>query len=250
MNEIYMLSSLIEKSKTITILTGAGVSTESGIPDFRSTDGLWTADYSRTEIISKSFFNYKPKIFWKYYKEIFQIKLMGDYNPNSTHLFLKYLEDLGKDIRIFTQNVDRLHQKAGSSKVYEMHGNIHTATCPKCKTQYEREYILSEEIPRCNRTNSKGNPCGFILKPDVVLFGDTVKHYQECLESIYDSQLFLVLGTSLEVYPVNQLPKYVSNASDIKKVLINKDQTEMDHYFNLRIYDRLSNVWEQIKEGM
>lgn len=250
MNELYILSSRLKEAQTVTVLTGAGVSTESGIPDFRSSNGVWTKDIERTNVISKSYFEYRPKDFWKYYKDIFQIKLMGDYLPNRTHTILKELEEAGKDIRIFTQNIDGLHQKAGSSKVYEMHGSINMATCPKCKNKYDLKHILLEEVPRCTKVNGKGRICNFILKPDVVLFGDTVKYYQECLESIYESEVFLVMGTSLEVYPVNQLPKYVSGATKIHKVIVNKEKTEMDHYFQVKIHENLNHIWMQIEEDL
>lgn len=240
------LMNVIKNSQVITVLTGAGVSTESGIPDFRSNNGIWTNNIHRTKIISLDYFLSKPKLFWKNYKEIFNVKLMNNYEPTTTHLFLKQLEKEGRDIRIFTQNVDGLHRKAGSHNVFEMHGSIEKAFCPKCKTIYSLDYIMQEEVPRCNRVNKKGVFCGFILKPDVVLFGDTVRFYEEAINSINQSSLFLVLGSSLEVYPVNQLPKHVQYTDKVYKGIVNREPTVMDEYFNDVVHKELQDFIDGI----
>lgn len=148
------------------------ISTESGIPNFRSSGGFWKEGENREYYISKCYFERNPKDFWKKYKDIFELKLMGNYKPNTGHLFIKELEEKGKNITVLTQNVDGLHQKAGNQHVIELHGTLQSATCPKCKTKYDITFINQHEIPRCTKENAKGKKCDFILKPDVVLFSD------------------------------------------------------------------------------
>lgn len=222
----------IKESHTITVLTGAGVSTESGIPDFRSANGVWQQNDKNQIHMTSGYFNSRPKLFWPHYKEIFDIEEISNCQPTTAHLFLKQLEDEGRDIRIFTQNIDGLHTKAGSSKVFEMHGSFNKATCPKCKTQYGLEHILKEPIPRCTQAKKKGQSiCGFILKPDTVLFGERVRHYEDAVNSINQSSLFVVLGSSLEVRPVNQLPELAHQQSNIHTGIINNEPTRMDRFF-------------------
>lgn len=240
------LKDILDSAKKITVLTGAGISTDSGIPDFRSIDHVWKEKIPRDQAISRSMFNRRPKLFWEYYKDAFQLKLMGNYKPNPMHLFLVELEKLGKEVRIFTQNVDGLHQAAGSSYVREVHGTLKTSTCPKCKTKYDLEYVNQNAIPRCNRINSKNNPCNFILSPDVVLFGDTINHYDEALESIYESDVFLVIGTSLEVYPIRTLPEVVKDATKIKKIFLNLHEVPRQKYFDLAINDQFSKILTEL----
>ncbi|MFY4774173.1 NAD-dependent protein deacylase [Metabacillus sp. RGM 3146] len=237
-----MLKKLIGEAKVISVLTGAGISTESGIPDFRSTRGLWTEDVSRMDVISKSYFEAEPEQFWKYFKDIFQTKLSDQYEPNSGHYFLKELEDEKKDVRVFTQNVDGLHDKAGSSKVYELHGTIRYATCPECSRRHGLDYINVNELPQCIS-------CQTILKPDVVLFGDMVKHINELYNSVNESDLLLVIGTSLEVFPVSQVPRDFSRKPGLTKVLINKDPTIMDPFFDLVLPIKAGEAAEALRNS-
>jgi NAD-dependent deacetylase len=154
---------------------------------------------------------------------------------------------MGKKVNVLTQNIDGLHRKAGSSDIIELHGTLQYATCPKCKKKYNLAYINDCVIPRCKKTNAKGNVCNFILKPDVVLFGDEVKGYEEALQKAYDADLFLTLGSSLKVYPVNQIPMMLSRAPGIKKVIINKEATIMDKYFDLTIHDSIGATINTLK---
>ncbi|TWN32398.1 NAD-dependent protein deacetylase [Bacillus licheniformis] len=154
--EALRFADMIENAERITVLTGAGMSTESGIPDFRSAGGIWTEDLSRMEAMSRDYYERYPKLFWPKFKELFQMKMTGTYRPNDGHLYLAELEKSGKDVRVFTQNIDGLHLKAGSRHVYELHGSIQTAACPKCGARYGLDHILQEEVPRCNRVNGKG----------------------------------------------------------------------------------------------
>jgi len=241
------LANDIKKSKTITVFTGAGMSTESGIPDFRSTTGMWEEDRKREYYISKSYYQGYPKDFWKKFKDIFSLKMMGEFQPNSGHLFLKELENMGKNVHILTQNIDGLHEKAGSSDILNLHGTLQTATCPKCKRKYNLDYINDAILPRCKKSNAKGKVCDFILKPDVVLYGDEVNGYEKALEKAYDADLFLTLGSSLKVYPVNQIPMMLSRAPGIKKVIINKEPTGMDRYFDLTIHQSIGETIHSLK---
>lgn len=230
--------------KFITFLTGAGISTESKIDDFASTDKQWTYKIPRVQAISKGYYEQNPKEFWKIFKETFKMKLMKNYRPNYGHIFLKELEDKGKVVNILTQNVDGLHQIAGSTNVYELHGTIQTATCPKCKKQYDLTHIMKEEVPRCDcNPNIK-----YILKPDVVLFGDIPKHLKKAEEILNQTEVFIVLGSSLEVYPVNNLPLYAKLGGQTHLCIINKDETIMDFEFHTVIHGNISTVFEKIKK--
>ncbi|MRX71518.1 NAD-dependent protein deacylase [Bacillus lacus] len=241
------IEELILNARKISVLTGAGISTDSGIADFRSTAGIWTEDLSRMDVISRPFFESQPETFWQHYKDIFQTKLSSDYQPNRGHAFLKELEDQGKDIHIFTQNVDGLHTKAGSSNVYELHGTVQTATCPECEKKYSLEFVNRFEVPACEGEKSEGVPCEAVLKPDVVLFGDVVHHFSEMYTHVNESDLFLVMGTSLEVYPVNQVVKDFQFRTDMIKVLVNKEPTKMDYLFDYTFHSPIGELVEKLK---
>jgi len=244
---IEKLAQYIKEAKTITVFTGAGMSTESGIPDFRSATGIWEEDGKREYYISKSYYQGYPKDFWIKFKDIFSLKMMGRFQPNSGHLFLKELEEMGKNVHILTQNIDGLHEKAGSTDILNLHGTLQTATCPKCKRSYNLTYVNDAIVPRCKKSNAKGKICDFILKPDVVLYGDAVNGYEQALEKAYDADLFLTLGSSLKVYPVNQLPMMLSRAPGIKKVIINKESTRMDRYFDMTIHQSIGETIKAVK---
>lgn len=256
------IADVIRDAKKIAVLTGAGISTESGIPDFRSSNGLYKQDESLESLLSVSHFNGKPKKFWKVYKDIFNIKLAGNYLPNYGHHFWVEQDLAGKEISIITQNVDGLHTEAGSLGVIEMHGSIKTPICPKCKTIYNLDYIQSPEIPRCNKINGLGNICNFILKPSVVLFGDDVIGWMDSVHKILDSDLLIVLGSSLKVYPFNELPSifakgYYPNGrldyhrarnKDRKMVIINKEATAQDHIFDYVIHAGIGKTLEEVSK--
>ncbi|WP_199426218.1 NAD-dependent protein deacylase [Thermaerobacillus caldiproteolyticus] len=249
MEKIKELAQIIKNAKNITIFTGAGMSTESGIPDFRGDNGIYSQEEDVENYISEYYFNRNPKDFWAKFKRIFSLKLMGNFEPNKGHLFLKELEDMGKNITVLTQNIDGLHHKAGNSNIIELHGTLQTATCPKCQTKYDLKFINEHDVPRCNKTNKKGEVCNFILKPDVVLFGGMVQKFDEALNKAYNSDLFIAMGTSLEVSPVNQIPVYLSyQAPKIKKAMINKTPTKMDHLFDIVIYEGIGDTVTKINE--
>lgn len=232
---ITTIKSIIRNADRIAVLTGAGVSTASGIPDFRSSEGLWTADRSREELMSSDFFYRNPEDFWHYYKSIFQLKLLQNYGPNQVHRFLSELETNSTKVDVITQNVDGLHTAAGNSNVIEYHGTLKTATCPECATVYSLEKVIDEPVPRCS--------CGNILKPDVVLFGDMIHFHEEAERLVSQADLTLVLGTSLSVMPFNMLPMAASGT----RVLINNFPTDKDYLFDYCIHDDLSEVIEKLK---
>lgn len=245
MEQIDQLSKLINKATSIVILTGAGVSTASGIPDFRSTDGRWTADHSREFYTSREYFLTEPEDFWLKYKEIFRIKLLKDYQPNKVHTFLSNLETLGKKVSIVTQNVDGLHSLAGNEQdVIEYHGNLNTATCPKCGKKYDLPFIMKEDVPVCIERG-----CHTILKPDIVLYGDPITKHSEAERAIELSELMLVLGTSLLVTPFSLLPSYAKQMG-LPMVIINRESTPMDYLFDLIIHEELVSAVEQLEERL
>lgn len=239
MDKIETLAEIIKEAKTICVFSGAGMSTESGIPDFRSSGGLYDGG-NVEEYVSSYYFKKNPEDFWKKFKDIFGLKLMGTFEPNIGHLFLKELEDINKTVHILTQNIDGLHTKAGSTSVLELHGTLQTATCQTCKQKYNLGYINQHDIPKCQNDHT-------ILKPDVVLFGDSVDGYNEAIIRAYNSDLFIVMGTSLEVYPVNQIPVFLSRAPQIKKAIINKTNTTLDRLFDVKIQNGIGETVRQLK---
>ncbi|WP_413545232.1 NAD-dependent protein deacylase [Bacillus sp. A31] len=236
------LSEKLTQASHIMVLSGAGMSTESGIPDFRSTGGLWTEDTARMEAMSRSYFLSHPQQFWPKFKELFQMKMSGEYEPNSGHTFLASLEKQGKHVDIFTQNIDGLHKKAGSQHVYELHGSIQTATCSSCHATYELPYLLQEEVPVCLKVSSDGRTCGRVLKTDVVLFGDRVKHFDQVEKSLQRADLLLVMGTSLEVAPARYIPEDAAQNPSIFKVMMNLSETEYDPLFDLVFHERIGDL--------
>lgn len=246
--KVMVLAHLIQKAQKITVLTGAGISTESGIPDFRSSSGTWTTHTSRQSLMSIDYLRGNPKKFWPIYKELFGIKMSNEFQPNYGHQFLSELEKQGKQVTILTQNVDGLHSAAGSSNVLEIHGTIKHAFCPKHKDhKYDVEYINKQEIPRCNHVNGKGIECKFILHPGVVLFGDAIKHYKEALEAANECDLFIVIGSSLQVGPINELPVLAKYGGTEKKlVFINNEGTAFDEYFDIIIKDGIGDTFRKV----
>lgn len=242
MNEMLEISRKLKVASRITVLTGAGISTASGIKDFRSRGGYYDSKLPLERILSESYFNSNPRLFWEAYKSTFQLSDVESYEPNDGHKFLKVLEMAGKEVVILTQNVDGLHQKAGSSKVYEMHGTLFSATCSKCKRTYNLSYILNEETPRCQEDH-------FILKPDIVLFEGKVKHMEFAYNAVCESDVFLVVGSSLEVYPVSDFPSYIINAPNIASILINREPTKKDGLFQYVIHADINKTFKNIIEA-
>jgi len=243
LKQIKQLANLIEKSDSIVFLTGAGVSTASGIPDFRSTTGIWTEDHSREYYTSRDYFFKDPEDFWLKYKDIFQVKLLKNYQPNKVHKFPSDLAKKGKQVSIVTQNVDGLHRLPGNNQnVVEYHGNLNTASCPKCGKTHNLAYILEKEVPTCTNRD-----CQAILKPDIVLFGDPITKHAEAEATIESSELLLVLGTSLLVTPFSLLPSYAKQLG-LPMAIINREGTPMDDLFDFVIHDELMSVVTQLEQ--
>jgi len=235
--KLQQLKKWIEESNNIVFFGGAGVSTESGIPDFRSVDGLYSQkfEYPPEQIISHSFFLRDPSYFFRFYRE--KMLPLG-FEPNITHLVLARLEQEGKLSAVITQNIDGLHQKAGSRTVFELHGSVHRNYCTRCGAFYDAQFIKnSEDIPLCS--------CGGIIKPDVVLYEEQLNpETLDCsIDAIADADLLIVAGTSLTVYPAAGLVNYYRGN---KLVLINKDETPYDYKANLVIHDRLGDVFKML----
>ena len=214
--EISALQEIIDESKNIVFFGGAGVSTESGIPDFRSEDGLYHEKYSYPpeRIISHSFFLTNPEVFYRFYKEKM---LCLDAEPNAAHRKLAELEQAGKLKAVVTQNIDGLHQKAGSKIVYELHGSIYRNYCLRCHKFYPAEFIKEAEgIPYCS--------CGGVIKPDVVLYEESLdsKTIEDAVTAIAHADTLIIGGTSLVVYPAAGFIDYFRGKH---LVLINKAET-------------------------
>ena len=236
-DKIQKFKQLVNDSNNIVFFGGAGVSTESGIPDFRSNDGLYNQkyDYPPEEILSHTFFiNYTDE-FFKFYKD----KMNSlKYEPNITHIKLAELEKKGKLKAIITQNIDGLHQKAGAKNVFELHGSVLRNYCMKCHKFYDAEYVFnSNGIPRCT--------CGGIIKPDVVLYEEGLNEeiLRKSIIAINKADLLIVAGTSLTVYPASGLIDYFKGKN---LVLINRDVTPFDNRADLVIHEALGKVFKEI----
>ena len=237
MDKIGQLEAWIRESSRIVFFGGAGVSTESGIPDFRSVDGLYSQkfEYPPETIISRSFYERKPEYFFRFYRE--KMLPLG-FEPNVTHRVLARWEREGKLSAVVTQNIDGLHQKAGSVTVHELHGSVLRNYCTRCGDFYPAEFIRdSDGIPRCR--------CGGIVKPDVVLYEEPLdqKTLENAVMAIYNADMLIVAGTSLTVYPAAGLLRYYRGN---RLVLINRDATSCDARADLVIHDNLGNVFSRL----
>ncbi|WP_230129840.1 NAD-dependent protein deacylase [Bacillus sp. CECT 9360] len=242
LEKIDQLKNWIEKAERIAVLTGAGVSTESGLKDFRSEDGMFTCDEPIEYYLSRDYFNRNPEEFWENYKKIFQLEHLHTYEPNLAHVFFAELERKGKSVTIITQNVDGLHQKAGSTNVIEVHGTVTKATCPKCSKTFDFGHIMKTNVPVCS-------DCGHeILDPDIVLYGDAIHGWDEAETSVRNADLFLAMGTSLSVTPVNMFPAIAEQAGVPRKVLLNNEPTIMNAYFDLFIEEKLGVIFQTISK--
>ena len=231
---------IVESAKRMVFFGGAGVSTESGIPDFRSESGLYNAmqEYGRPPetMLSHDFFMQETRTFFDYYKKNLIYK---DAKPNKAHLALARLESEGHLAAISTQNIDGLHQKAGSKKVYELHGSVQRNSCMKCGAKYSLDFILDE------KNNIDGIPvcpsCGGIIKPDVVLYGEMLdeNEIQGTVEAISNADVLMVGGTSLAVYPAASFVRYFRGNT---LILINKSETALDKNADLVIREPIGEV--------
>ncbi len=236
-NKLQQLQEIIDTSKHIVFFTGAGVSTDSGIPDFRSQDGLYHQKYALPpeEIISHHYFEENPEEFFRFYKDKM---LYLDAKPNTVHKFIAECEKKGKSLGVVTQNIDGLHQAAGSKRVYEIHGSVLRNYCEKCNHYYPVEYVQkSDGVPRC--------ACGGIIKPDVVLYEEGLSEsvLSGAIAAMQSADTLIVLGTSLVVYPAAGLLRYFYGKN---LVLINRDQTPYDNSADLVIHDEFKNIFSKL----
>lgn len=239
-DEISKLVDIIKESNNIVFFGGAGVSTESGIPDFRSKDGLYNQKYSKDPeyMLSKNCFYNEPEEFYKFY---FDKMIFKNIEPNDCHKALKKLEELGKLQAIITQNIDGLHQKAGSTNVIELHGNVNQLKCLNCDKEYELNSIKHESVPKCN--------CGGVLKPEVVLYGEQLNN-EDLNKAIYyinNCDTLIVGGTSLVVYPAAGLLNYFMGYN---LILINKEKTPFDVQANLVIHEPIGKVFKKVMKEL
>ena len=231
------LKEIIHESKRIVFFGGAGVSTESGIPDFRSEDGLYRQKYSvpPETILSADYFYSHTEDFYRFYRDKM---LCLTAKPNAAHETLARWEQAGKLLAVVTQNIDGLHQAAGSKKVFELHGSVHRNYCMKCKKSYTAEFILkSKGVPHCT--------CGGMIKPDVVLYGepldgDTV---DGAVSAIQRADTLIIAGTSLSVYPAAGFVRYFKGQHT---VLINRDATPYDEECEIVLHDKVGEVLKSL----
>ena len=237
MTKIEKLKKWISESERIVFFGGAGVSTESGIPDFRGVDGLYRKkfEYPPEQIISRVFFEERPEYFYRFYRE----KMMPlGFLPNITHRVLARWEEEGKLSAVVTQNIDGLHQKAGSKNVFELHGSVLRNYCMCCHQFYTADFVKNcGDVPRC--------VCGGTVKPDVVLYGEGLD--QDTVEgaatAIYNADMLIVGGTSLTVYPAASLIRYYRGK---RLVLINRDETPYDSQADLVFHESLGYIFDQL----
>ena len=234
---------LIIESEDIVFLGGAGVSTASGVPDFRSATGLYNrahnANYSLEYLLSYAYFKADPQGFYTYLRENLYYP---DAQPNAAHYALAKLEKLGKLKAVITQNIDNFHQRAGSTNVLELHGTMEHYYCIRCHKDYDVAYVMrTKEVPRC--------VCGGIVRPDVVLYGELLNTdvLNAAVKAITRADMFIIGGTSLVVYPAASLVRYYCGE---KLVLINQDPTAYDTWANLVIAGDISQVMASLVDGL
>lgn len=238
MSDYEELQNVIDKSKRIVFFGGAGVSTESGIPDFRSVDGLYNQkyDYPPEQILSHSFFEKNTEEFYRFYRDKM---LCLDKNPNKAHLKVAELEKAGKLIAVVTQNIDGLHQAAGSKNVFELHGSVLRNYCRKCGKFYSAEYIKNScDVPKCE--------CGGVIKPDVVLYEEGLddRTVNGAISAIESADTLIIAGTSLTVYPAAGFVRFFRGENI---VLINRDKTPFDSQATLVFHVKVGKLLDKIK---
>ncbi|MBB5263895.1 NAD-dependent deacetylase [Catenibacillus scindens] len=240
-DEVKKLAQMMKASRSIVFFGGAGVSTESNIPDFRSEQGIYNTKknygYPPEEMLSHTFFMRNTEKFYEFYRSTM---LYPDASPNDAHKALANLEQMSKLTAVVTQNIDGLHQAAGSKTVYELHGSVLRNYCMKCHKKFSLDVILnSKGVPRCDA-------CGGVIRPDVVLYEESLdeKVIQKSIAAIENADMLIVGGTSLNVYPA---AGFVRCYSGDRLVLINKSETPYDHYANLLIHDSIGKV---LSEGV
>ena len=242
---IIKAAKMIIKANKIVALTGAGISVESGIPDFRGPSGLWKK--YNPEIASISFFQKNPEEFWEFSLEIW--KVLKHAKPNPAHKALAKLEKMGKLQCVITQNIDGLHQKAGSKKVLEIHGSANWLICTSCRARHPSEMVVKQlksgmTIPLCNL-------CGGLLRPDAVLFGDMLPQdvFNEAVNEASKSDLMLIVGSSLVVFPAAQLPS-IAKKNGAKIILINLEKTWFDDKADIVIRGKAGDILPKIVKNV
>lgn len=232
---INKLQNAIDKAKSIVFFSGAGMSTASGIPDFRSATGLYKNVYRAEEMLSHTFYEYKTEEFYEFYKEKM---LFPEAKPNYAHEFIAKLQET-KDVSVVTQNIDGLHQAAGSKKVYELHGSVLRNYCTRCHKFFDLDYIIkSNGVPKCDN-------CGATIKPDVVLYEEGLdeKTITDAIYAISSCDLLVVCGTSLVVYPAASFIQYFRGDN---LAIINRDATSYDSKCDIVIHDDLVKTFKQL----
>ena len=236
----------IMKSQYIVALTGAGISTKSGIPDFRGPNGL----YSRKDIPGENLFDIEifrsdPAVFYTYVPELMGLCLKAE--PTKGHLFLKKLEDLGKLKTVVTQNIDGLHQRAGNKNVIELHGNFEKFACIDCRAEIIKETSEYDKIIKTAMNNQvpKCSLFGGTMKPNIVFFGEYVRDLEKALTEVQKADLLITIGTSLTVYPAAQLPSYIRD--ETKLVIINRDETVFDQRAKVVLHEDIDEIVEKLK---
>ncbi|MBO6302581.1 MAG: NAD-dependent protein deacylase [Ruminiclostridium sp.] len=237
---ISLLQDMIDSTNNICVFTGAGISCPSGIPDFRSADGIYNektkSRYSPEQIISHTVFVREPELFFEFYKSKM---LYPEAKPNAAHIYFAELEKKGKKVSVVTQNIDGLHQAAGSTDVIELHGSVHRNYCMNCKKFYDMKYVKDfDGVPRCS--------CGGLVKPDVVLYEEPLDENatMNAIQRISECETLIIIGTSLVVYPAASYVRYFRGKN---LVLLNKSSTSFDSSADLAIYDDVVNVVNALK---
>ena len=241
MNKYEALQNIIDKSSSIVVFTGAGISVPSGIPDFRSADGIYNQkakiNVRPEEIISHSFFVMNTDYFYEFYKEKM---CYPNAKPNAAHKYFANLEKKGKNVTVVTQNIDNLHQEAGSSRVYELHGSVHRNFCMNCGRMFGLKYVLSHPgVPKCDK-------CDGLVKPDVVLYEESLDEniINLAISAIMTCDTLIIVGTSLTVYPAAGFVRYFRGSN---LVVINKQSTSYDNMCDLVFNEDVIKVVENLK---
>lgn len=238
-NQITTLKNWIQESQTIAFFTGAGISTLSGIPDFRSKNGLYSSRYhgkKPEKILHIKYFQKHPEEFYEFYREKL---LLEETDPNVIHLFIAELEKIGKDVTVVTQNIDGLHEKAGSTKIYNLHGTTLKNYCVSCRKEYDTQFIRDTDgIPFCKQ-------CGGIVRPAITFYGEFLdkETFKQARLHTKNADLLIVLGSSLVVYPASEI---VNQYRGKRLVIINKKHTKFDLQANLVITEDFSKVFNKL----
>ena len=241
MDQIERLAQVLKNSKRLCVFTGAGISVPSGIPDFRSANGLYNTKtkypYAPEQMISHSFFVGHSEMFWDFYKSVM---LFPDAKPNDAHRFFATLETPERSVAVVTQNIDGLHQAAGSTKVFELHGSVHRNYCQSCGKFFSLDDLLQTDgVPHCDK-------CGGVIKPDVVLYEEPLDEActRGAVKAIAAADVLIVAGTSLTVYPAAGFLNYFQGRH---LVLINRDATPYDDMATLVMHEKVGEALAQIR---